>query len=302
VAGDQNCDRIQSEPTQGAIASQTVQALERSLDLGCVREIHCFSVNKAGSLPSECEDVYQSHHQADICRIGLADGATESSFAKEWARQLVGQFVMQPILKIAIASNSAPDSIQNPTHNYEQNFEEYPLGNWLAPLQQTWATWLAGQDLLWFAKRKAEQGTYATLLGLEIEANYEWQAIAVGDSCLFVVRAHQLLCSFPLQHSHEFGYRPRLLGTIPLNKPNDDQLDRTVGRFMQSKAEVGDRFYLATDALAAWILCNIEKQENPWVELDHLHTQAEFLAWINTLRDRQAIVNDDTTLIRIQIE
>jgi hypothetical protein len=267
-----------------------------------VKTIYGFSLEKAGSLTDECEDAYLWEISANVCRVGIADGATESSFAKEWAKKLVSQFVKTSISKFLCFQNHIARNLndpQNPEENAgsEASFCKFPICDWLKPLQETWATWLAEQNLLWFAKRKAEQGTYATLLGLEIQANREWQAIAVGDSCLFVVRNRDLLYSFPLAHSSEFGYRPQLLGTklLPQN------ISPIAAHFIANKAEVGDRFYLATDALAAWILANLEMQKNPWVELDRIRSQAAFLEWITNLRDRREIANDDTTLMQIQI-
>ncbi|MEE3719132.1 hypothetical protein V2H45_20515 [Tumidithrix elongata RA019] len=280
-----------------SIASSTCQleapfipALENALDSGFAKVIRCYSINKAGGQPDECEDAYMWRLEADVCRFSVADGATESSFAKEWARQLVSQFVQASIPKTPIAQEHTKE---------EESHGKFSLFDWLTPLQKTWETWLANQDLLWFAKRKAEQGTYATLLGLEIDANRQWQAIAVGDSCLFVVRDFLLLHSFPLAHSREFGYRPQLLGT---KMPLHDDLNPIVAQFVSHQAKAGDRFYLVTDALAAWIFASLETQKNPWVELDSINTQADFIDWVTHLRDRQEMPNDDTTLLYIQIQ
>ncbi len=226
--------------------------------------IQNFVVQKAGNEITECEDIWQQSQPDHNLAIALSDGATESSFAREWAKELVNAFV-------------------------NRDGED-----WLSPLQVTWQQWLKNQDLSWFAKRKAEKGAYATFLSLEIGADLSWQALAVGDSCLFVVGDRHLQTSFPLQSSHEFNNRPKLIGT--------QEKAQNINFFkINGEAQVGDRFYLTTDAIACWILQQIESNQNPWFKLDQISSQDLFTNWINELRDQQAIANDDTTLLCLEI-
>jgi hypothetical protein len=126
--------------------------------------IQSFSVQKAGNEISECEDIWDYGKSDRLFSIALSDGATESSFSQEWAKELVTAFV---------------------------NHDLQPLA-WLGKSQQNWQQWLENQNLSWFAKRKVGQGAFATFLGLEILPDLSWKAIAVGDSCLFVVRNCEL--------------------------------------------------------------------------------------------------------------
>jgi hypothetical protein len=243
--------------------------------------IQSFSVQKAGNAIAECEDIWDYAQRDRRLLIALSDGATESSFSQQWAKELVSAFVNCDLL--------VNDSI-----------------DWLAPLQKKWQKWLADQNLSWFAKRKAGEGAFATFLSLEIFDDLSWKALAVGDSCLFVVRQspitnyqspitnHQLQKSFPLQSSHAFNNRPRLIGThIEAAKISTFKTN--------GKAQVGDRFYLMTDAIACWVFQQLEANQDPWLKLEQLSSQDLFVKWVSELRDRREIANDDTTLLCLEI-
>ncbi len=244
-----------------------IPKLDYSFDL-----IQSFSIQKAGNVISECEDIWHYAKGARQISIALSDGATESSFAKEWAKELVTAFV-------------------NRDHACR---EEPNLQSWLQPIQQTWQQWLVNQNLTWFAKRKAGAGAFATFLGLEILPDLSWQALATGDSCLFIVRNQQANLYFPIQNSHEFNHRPRLIGTY--TEVANIQMHQAHG-----VAELGDRFYLTTDAIACWIFKQLEASQDPWVKLGELRSQDHFAQWVNELRDRHEIANDDTTLLCLEI-
>jgi hypothetical protein len=236
--------------------------------------IQSFSVQKAGNAIAECEDVWDWVERNPIVSIALSDGATESSFAKEWARELVNAFVNRqlPWQKVYTSATT-----------------------WLLPLQATWQQWLGQQELSWFAKRKAGEGAFATFVSLEVFADLSWKSLAVGDSCLFVVRDRSLLKSFPLQNSQEFNNRPRLIGTnVKAANINISQI--------HGVAKFGDHFYLATDAIACWIFKQIEANQDPWLKLEEIKTEDLFAEWVTELRDRHEIANDDTTLLCLKIQ
>ena len=248
--------------------------------------IQSFAVQKAGNEIAECEDLWDYVKRDRQISIALSDGATESSFAREWSKELVTAFV-----------NRDRRRLQDP-HGQK---------SWLLPLQQKWQKWLVNQNLSWFAKRKAGEGAFATFLSLEIFPDLSWEALAVGDSCLFVVRddltdqklqnlnAQKLQSRFPLQSSQEFNHRPRLIGTH--TEVANMQINQINGI-----AELGDRFYLTTDAIACWIFQQLEASQNPWVKLGEINSQDEFANWVNELRDRYEIANDDTTLLCLEIK
>src|ERR1041384_2219986 len=97
-----------------------------------------FTLPKRGNSDSENEDAYAS--STEHGRFAIADGATESSFAALWARMLVDEFVKP---------QTAPD-----------------WAAWLPGLQTHWAAAVDHQPLPWFAETKAQQGAFATFLGV----------------------------------------------------------------------------------------------------------------------------------------
>ena len=264
------------KPLAEEVASLSVSISEE-------RKLRCqgiFCITKGGNSPEECEDAYEcsSLNSQSPWYFAVSDGATESSFSKEWASKLVKSFVSEPF-----------DSAEE-------------ISNWLEPLQQDWSNWLSQKDLPWFAKRKAAQGSYATLLGLKIEPNtgdqeWNWQSIAVGDSCLFVVHSESLLSFFPLGQSSDLNSTPDLVGTLP---QYNNTLIKSV-KVISGNAQSKTHFYLVTDALAGWIFKTLESEKNPWGILDNINTQEEFIGWIDNLRKYREIRNDDTTMIHFYV-
>src|SRR4051794_1385943 len=98
-----------------------------------------FGLPRRGHSADEYEDACAGDARAG--RFAVADGATESSFAASWARLLVEEFVRTPA----------------------------PWSSWLPALRQRWAAELQDQPLPWYAEAKAEEGAYATLLGVWLD-------------------------------------------------------------------------------------------------------------------------------------
>jgi hypothetical protein len=119
-----------------------------------------------------------------------------------------------------------------------------------------------------------------------------WQALAVGDSCLFQVRANKLRRAFPLERAGDFSNAPWLLGSRGSTEAIKEKEVRGGGDWI-----IGDRFWLMTDALAQWFLEQVEAGRQPWEALEPLLTdprpQERFAAWIEELRDSHALRNDD---------
>ncbi len=275
-----------------------------------------FHLPKRGNTSEEYEDAYAANPEAG--RVGIADGASESSFAGLWARLLVEGF---------------------------SNGQAKPDGGrgWLNALQQRWSATVDGPSLPWYAEIKREEGAFATFLGLFTRQRGRergtWHALAIGDSCLFQIRADRLIASFPVAHSEDFGSRPCLLGARPKSLQDWQQHRlRRRGRWL-----AGDRFLLMTDALAQWFLMQTERTEKPWQtmglffrpepgamlsppnpsaidragswggesmpphypenrnESRDAPAASSFADWVERLRDQGDLRNDDVTLLVIQM-
>ncbi len=229
------------------------------------------------------DDEYEDAHAADasVGRFAVADGATESAFAAVWAQALVQHF-----------ANSRGDDADR-------------CSAWLPSAQEQWQKGLRGKKLPWFAEAKAEQGAFATFLGVsvsaEAEGEFHWRAVAVGDSCLFHTRGHTLLQAFPIRRSKDFGNSPQLVGS---RSPVDEVETRRTDR-LEGTGRAGDRLWLMTDALSQWFLTEQESGGTPTKELGCLlrppETKDRFVAWMNLLRDAKRIRNDDVTLLAVRL-
>jgi hypothetical protein len=224
---------------------------------------------KSGNAASEYEDAYAVKPEA--LRFAVADGASETSFARQWAELLVEGFVQD-----------APSAAE--------------LGAFVAPLQAVWAEGQKGKATAWYAERKAADGAFSSLLGVSIEGD-RWRALAVGDSCLFVVRSGKVLRAFPLERAEQFSNRPSLLSSV--SRANAGVWDQvaTVEGELQEK----DRLLLMTDALAQWFLVEAEMGRRPWAALAKVTTPEQFTAYIDCLRAGGALRNDDVTLVSVEV-
>jgi hypothetical protein len=172
-------------------------------------------------------------------------------------------------------------------------------------VKQAWDGDMAARwdRLPYHAQRRVLQGTAATLLGLVFSdaapadeqacAALCWKAIAVGDTCLFQVRADRLHRAFPLAQAGQFNNTPQLLYS---KRSRNEQL---VPAHAEGDWLADDVMLLATDALACWILHETEAERQPWRILCALTEQAEFEVLIDRLRRSNQLENDDTTLIVI---
>lgn len=244
-------------------------------------------LSKEGNRPEECEDafrvVYPSGAGAEIVRAAVCDGATESAFAREWAEILADAFVDQPLDLSGMTEGS--------------------LKTWLKRGQEEWHEGIPWDQIPWHGEAKARAGAFATLLGLTIGADLAnprqpwWQAVAVGDSCLFVVRNDRLLLSFPLEDAGQFDNNPALVCSNPANSQG---LWEGV-RLQSGECSPGDRFILASDALAAWFLASYAAGEKPWETLMELDA-SERDGWVGEQRSERLMRNDDTTLVIIDTD
>lgn len=240
---------------------------------------------KAGNRPGECEDACRDSYpyNGGPARIAVCDGASESAFAREWAEILADAFVHRPLDLDGLDGSS--------------------LATWLLPSQDKWNRQVPWERIPWHGEAKTRAGAMAALLGLEIDqaANgsgaYPWQAVAVGDCCLFIVRDDTLVVSFPLKKSSQFNNTPSLICS---NQANNGGLWQRVYQY-QGECLPGDVIILASDALACWILQEHETDGRPWETLLSLDSEKKWSRWVAGKRNERAMRNDDTTLITVKV-
>ena len=248
-----------------------------------------FWLPKAGNRLDEYEDAFRTLYPGKIdasgsrsARIAVSDGASESAFARDWARNLTDAFVASP-----------PDLC---------GLTEDSLKDWLANPQEEWRAGVPWESIPWHGEAKARAGAFATLLGLTIgpapddPTRLSWQTMAVGDCCLFIVRQDRLWLSFPLEAADQFDNLPALLCSNPSN--TGMSLDSV--RSHHGACEPGDLFILATDALACWFLSNSAAKERPWETLLALDPSG-WRDWVGEQRRGGLMRNDDVTLIMMDV-
>ena len=248
-----------------------------------------FRLPKAGNLPEECEDasrvVYPRLLGASgrrTARAVVSDGASESAFAREWANVLADAFVDRPLDACGLTEDSMSD--------------------WLASVQEEWRAGIPWDRIPWHGEAKARAGAFATLVGLTVATRsgdlrqLSWRAVAVGDSCLFVVRDDRLWLSFPLEDVAQFDNNPSLVCSNPDNVEDLwEDMHRSDGDCV-----AGDLFILASDALACWFLGRNAEGEKPWRTLLALDASG-WAAWVEEQRRAGSMRNDDTTLVIIRV-
>lgn len=246
-----------------------------------------FWTPKRGNSREEYEDAYA--YRISERRFAVADGATEAAFSDRWAQSLVRCFTAAPPAPFSIAAE--------------------PLEVWLRPLQQRWHKSIDWDGLPWFAQDKTRAGAFATMLGMEFGEraardmpdaaptnDAHWCALAIGDSCLFQVRADELVVKFPMEQARAFNTSPLLVSSNPAS-------NRRIWEHIkhgEGDGQPGDLFFLATDALSHWFLAQCEAGEKPWQRLCALGDNDEFVSFCDELRDARAMRNDDVTLLIVQ--
>ena len=230
---------------------------------------------KMGNKPEEWEDAYATDPAGGV--MVVADGASSGIYCRSWADQLTKRFV-----------TDRPDTR-----------DSLAFGKWVHGLRGEWRTSINYSTLNWAKQRKVDDvGAAATFLSLEVgpedeAGNRPWRATAVGDASLFWVRAGQLWSSFPVVAWDQFGSAPLLIRSNPGFK--------TLALIAAGVCQPGDRFLLATDAVASRLLKSMTVGSGPdWEQFETIEEDA----WrkdLDILRQAHDMVNDDCTLIAFQV-
>jgi hypothetical protein len=129
-----------------------------------------------------------------------------------------------------------------------------------------------------------------------------WQAVALGDTVLFHVRAGQLRAVFPPLGPDDFGVDPAGVHSMPA------ALDWMSEHLLISGGDLapGDFLFAATDAMAHWITRAVVRDaEKTWTTLSELVHPATFSRFVRDQRNAgnpaETMKNDDVTLMRLRI-
>ncbi len=232
-----------------------------------------FRCPKLGNSEAEYEDAIATNKSR--LRFAVADGASESSFARLWAGLLVKAFVRGQITPLTFLSD-------------------------IAPLQVRWLRRVGSRSLPWYTQQKVATGAFAAFAGLSFESGRKrvWRSVAVGDCCMLQTRGDRLLHAFPMSTASEFTNRPLLVGSNPTsNLRAIESIQTDMGKW-----ERGDGFLLASDAMAAYLLGRLADEGRPLSAIITFGgSEMGFRAWIDELRASRAIRNDDISLMVINL-
>ncbi len=248
-----------------------------------------FHVPKAGSAEEEWEDGAGldpgDPATGRNARCIVVDGATEAYDSIRWVGQLVDSFLgIQP-------AGGAP------------SLTARAMDEWFGLMQDRWVQTAPATFASIFEERKFhEDGSFATLLGCEIHdlggQRPRWSAVALGDTVLFHVRGARVLAQFPALAAEDFGLNPDGVFTQPSAR---DRMRARLGHADGSLA-VGDRLFLATDAVAEWMVrAGRSDADRLWRTLGRLDHPALFRRLVADRRRAGEMKNDDVTLMRVEI-
>jgi hypothetical protein len=263
---------------------------------------------KEGSSAAEYEDAWGvvpgvgEEISGDSVAVAVADGATESLLARQWAGMIAARFslVTDPI-RDAYSFAEAAVSL---TADWPGVVDSY-----IAQREKD------AKPLRWYERPGIAKGAFATLLALQVNIGGEhqaaqdpgtgtdalpaigsWISAALGDTCLFHVSDGSLRTAFPLTESAQFDTSPALLGSCD----TDSQVIVDHVRLALGPVAEGDDFFVCTDALAAWFLSRTEEGNRPWETLRDL-ADIDFAQWASEERHVSGLRNDDVTLVHIDI-
>jgi hypothetical protein len=245
-----------------------------------------FSEPKEGNAPGEWQDGACGGVAGDgrRARFVVLDGATTAYDPVRWVDQLVRSF----------------GGSQGP------RLEPAAMRAWFAEMQDQWAADVRDFDSIIEERKFAEVGSFATLLGFEIDGldgpEPRWRAVALGDTVLFHVRSGRLVTVFPPMGPDDFGTLPDGVHTSRAS------LDRMTERLLTGGGtlQAGDFLFAATDAMAQWILRAAERDEvKLWRTLTTLAHPDVFARLVEDQRREQdsakRMKNDDVTLMRLRL-
>ena len=269
-------------------------------------DARCFWHAKDLASVADYEDAFDV--DPNVGRAAIADGVSTAIFSRRWAQLLTSSSVAAP-----------------PAWH-----DDAAVNAWILEQRKAWAKSINVQALPWMQKAKLEQsgGAYAAFLWAEIlpqgdltasgadhpdahsdnasdissktaADEFHCRSVAVGDCCLFHVRAGELLARFPLSSEADFARDPLTFCSSSRNRQPQPPLQRC-----EFSCQSGDWVVLSSDALAKW-LYRLSDQGQPidWAGL----WQQDAYAWtqrVGSLRmlnadDRVRV--DDTTLLILRV-
>ncbi|MDN5860068.1 MAG: protein phosphatase 2C domain-containing protein [Pseudonocardia sp.] len=230
------------------------------------------SLPKAAAVGGENDDAFGI--DTSLGCAAVADGASSSYRAGDWARALCGTFIEEPSLPAL------------------------PTVPWTERARSAFGSRaVAAAD--WWTSDAAHRGAHAAFVGLTVvrrDERIRWRATAVGDCVLVHLRQEfgntsPIVTAFPIAHSTAFPANPVLLSSEAEGDPPI--------AFIEGPAQIGDVWLLMSDELARWTLRRYEAGEPPW-ELLANGSASDVASAVRAARDAREVADDDMTIVRCE--
>ena len=216
------------------------------------------------------------NEDASIVRMGqgraaIFDGASESFAARRWARLLAHYWGR---------SNTS---------------------DWLAAARSDYLRDIASLSLTWAQEAAVERGSYSTITAITVTSE-GLDILAIGDSCLLLLRKDQIVWSYPLDHEDQFTSAPQALSTRMDLAAEDSEAEVNSHVLIDPSRVEASALLLATDAISAWLLASDPKcRTSRLTKLAGCRTQAEFVALVAFERAAGHLKVDDCTVVGFRI-
>lgn len=272
------------------------QALYPQLPL--VQEVRSFVFPKEGNDPERSQDKFALHSHNGSCRYAIADGVGASFLPSQWAQLLTTNYV-----------------------SLKEDFKDKrEFTHWLTASSLQWNHWV---DTSWIPQtnqklgyekdwsRDKAKGAQTTFVGcsfskddLALNGSTLVHVTVVGDTVFFLIRPPHTTqdqwehVSFACRTVDDFGPVPDTLAT-------SEQYIQHAWNLLKSnvyRASSEDYIILATDALAKWILAQIQANSNPWIVLLALAHPQNFSEFVLQERQKGTLETDDTTMIIVPLQ
>jgi hypothetical protein len=244
-------------------------------------------IAKHGHSIDECEDSVTVDPRRAV--LAIADGASDSFGAGEWAETLTKRFVKRPPKPLSVASfarwleearaesaasvpsavSVASDASADSSDDASAEASDDPSADSSADASADSSDDASAdssadgadsaetdESIGWWSEEGARRGAFSTLAGAAMMTDGDARVVTVmclGDSCAFVLTGppgeRTVRRSLPYEDASQFGSHPALLGSI-VGSDHGDPSWTTV------PTVPGDVVVLASDATAEWLLRN----------------------------------------------
>jgi hypothetical protein len=261
--------------------------------------VQCFRLAKGNELVARSQDAFDLDN--DLRRYAVTDGVSRSFLPSSWASILSMHFVHQG-----------------------QDFEdEAHLAEWLRVCKNEWEQhaqqWIAQAE-----KRRQEQGlinatdwqqymtqgAQATLIGCALSpaptqknGTIHIQVTAIGDANFFLVRPTRNgtwdYLAHPYTDPTAFGTTPDALATAAVASSKGMQRTWNWINHYSCDGQRGDYMLLATDAIAKWLLQQLQSRQEDWLCLLNPNTSSSAFAHLVSMERAIGHLEDDDVTILV---